>query len=420
LWTDSKIQGTIPGSLIDGDYPVVVERNLNGGQVQSSTLTWTSTSPALASLSPSSGPIGLPFTIMGTSFGNYVANYTKVSIGGITAPLTLWTDTKIQGTIPGTLTSGDYELYVERALNGGVVRTASSMFTVASPVLDTVSPSTAAVIAPFTLTGYNFGNYAANYTKVLIGGTTTALTLWTDTKIQGKLPFLLAGQYPVLVQRYLNGGLAESATSWINIEEPVISSMSPPSGAVGTTFNLYGTGFGPYDATITHVTMGGAACALSLWTDTRITGTVPSALSYGTHTVVASRGAALSNALEFYIPDGGGGYGPSSMNIGAIATVLEFKLGEAYVYPDPAKGGKVPVFHIEVGTADSVKIRVYSVAGQLAHEHTLTGSPQAVGAAYAYEYAWEGRIASGVYYYTIEAERSGKKIKAKGKFSVIR
>jgi len=38
----------------------------------------------------------------------------------------------------------------------------------------------------------------------------------------------------------------------------------------------------------------------------------------------------------------------------------------------------------------------------------------------AYEYAWTGRIASGVYYYTVEAERAGKKLKAKGKFAVVR
>jgi len=73
-----------------------------------------------------------------------------------------------------------------------------------------------------------------------------------------------------------------------------------------------------------------------------------------------------------------------------------------------------------VGTADTVKLKVYTVAGQLAHGATLTGSPQAVGSVYAYEYAWTGRIASGVYYYTVEAERAGKKLKAKGRFAVVR
>jgi sugar lactone lactonase YvrE len=417
LWTDTQIKGTIPGSLAAGEYPVVVERTLNGGQAQSVPLVFTVAAPEAYSLSPSSGPIGLPFVITGGNFGNYVANYTKVLIGGATAPLTLWTDTQIKGSIPGSLADGDHELVVERALNGGVVRTSTFTFTVGTPYLDTVSPSTASVVAPFIITGYNFGNYVANYTKVLINGTTTPLTLWTDTRIQGKLPYLPAGSYSVQVQRYLNGGLAESATAYIGVEEPVISSMTPASGAVGTVFNLYGTGFGPYEAAIAKVFIGGAQCALSLWTDTRITGTVPTALSYGTHTVVAARGQALANALEFYIP---GGYTPSMMRLGTTPAALEFKLGEVYVYPDPAKGGKVPTFHIEVGTADSVKLKIYTVAGQLAHEATLTGNPQAVGSVYAYEYAWSGRIASGVYYYTIEAEKGGKKIKAKGKFAVVR
>lgn len=97
-----------------------------------------------------------------------------------------------------------------------------------------------------------------------------------------------------------------------------------------------------------------------------------------------------------------------------------FRLGEVYVYPNPAKGGKVPVFHVEAGIADTVKIMVYTVAGQLVHERVLTGNPQTVGAAYAYEYAWAGHIASGVYYYTIEAEKGGKNLKARGKFAVVR
>lgn len=102
------------------------------------------------------------------------------------------------------------------------------------------------------------------------------------------------------------------------------------------------------------------------------------------------------------------------------ASAREFRLGEVYVFPNPAKGGKVPVFHVEVGVADTVKIRVYTVAGQLVHEASVGGEPQVVGSAYAYEYAWQGRIASGVYFYTIEARRGGAKLKARGKLAVIR
>lgn len=101
-----------------------------------------------------------------------------------------------------------------------------------------------------------------------------------------------------------------------------------------------------------------------------------------------------------------------------------FALGEVYVYPNPAKGGQVPTFHIEVGIADSVKITVYTVSGDVAHTYTMSGSPGTVddghGAEYAYEYAWNRHIASGVYYYAIEAKKDGKKLRKTGKLAVIR
>ena len=117
-----------------------------------------------------------------------------------------------------------------------------------------------------------------------------------------------------------------------------------------------------------------------------------------------------------------------------------FRFGEVYVYPNPAVGGKKPTFHVECGIADKVKITVYTVSGRTAHEHTITVAPQAIndgtaplglqvpetvttagtGLSYAYEYAWTEHIPSGVYYYMIEAEKGGQKLKTKGKFAVIR
>jgi hypothetical protein len=102
----------------------------------------------------------------------------------------------------------------------------------------------------------------------------------------------------------------------------------------------------------------------------------------------------------------------------------EFVLGEVYVYPNPALRGAAPTLHIEVGVADRVKITIYTVSGRRAHETTLTGMPAALddgdGLAYAYEYAWRGDIPSGVYYYSIEAEKGGQKLRKSGKFAVVR
>lgn len=101
-----------------------------------------------------------------------------------------------------------------------------------------------------------------------------------------------------------------------------------------------------------------------------------------------------------------------------------FRLGEVYVYPNPALRGAVPVLHIETGIADRVNILIYTVSGRQAHEHTLTGLPVALddgnGLSYAYEYAWRDSVPSGVYYYHLEAEKGGQKIRKSGKFAVVR
>ena len=79
---------------------------------------------------------------------------------------------------------------------------------------------------------------------------------------------------------------------------------------------------------------------------------------------------------------------------------------------------------MECPQADRVKISVYTVSGRAAHEAVLAGAPQLItdgnGADYAYEYAWQGHIPSGVYLYKVEAERSGAKLKRAGKFAVVR
>ncbi|HOI43635.1 MAG TPA: IPT/TIG domain-containing protein, partial [Elusimicrobiales bacterium] len=418
LWTDSQIKGTVPGTIASGAHEVVVERQLNGGLVASQPLPFTLTVPDLASVAPSSGPIGLPFTLTGSGFGNYVANYTRVLIGGTTAPLTLWTDTQIKGTVPGTIAPGAHEVVVERQLNGGLAASQPLGFELADPVLESIAPSPVSVLAPFTLTGYNFGNYAAGKAEALIGGATAQLTLWTDTQIKGKLPALGEGDYPVLVRRTFNGGVSQSQASTMTVVEPSVSSMTPVSGQPGGSFSVFGVFFGPYDAAIARVLIGGLPGPLSLWTDGRINGTIPAELGVGMHTVIVSRGQYQADPLEFYVPEGGG-YSPSSF-ISPLSPSAAFRLGSVYVYPNPAKGGAVPVFHLEFGLADKLELKVYNVAGTLVHERVLTGFPQVMNNVYAYEYAWEGHIASGVYYFTVEAARAGAKLKARGKFAVVR
>ena len=101
-----------------------------------------------------------------------------------------------------------------------------------------------------------------------------------------------------------------------------------------------------------------------------------------------------------------------------------FQVGEVYCFPNPAK--KInPTFHIEVGIADKVQLYIYDVSGSLIHETQINGLPQIIddgqGPQYAYEYMWNiSTIASGVYIYSVKAEKSGKKLRKNGKCAVIK
>lgn len=98
-----------------------------------------------------------------------------------------------------------------------------------------------------------------------------------------------------------------------------------------------------------------------------------------------------------------------------------FALRQVYVYPNPAVRGAKPTFHLEIGVADSIVIQIYNTAGQQVAERRLSGAPNIINGRYAYEVVWDGHIPSGVYVYTVKAERSGQgPIQAAGKCAVVR
>ncbi|TBR23271.1 T9SS type A sorting domain-containing protein, partial [bacterium] len=127
----------------------------------------------------------------------------------------------------------------------------------------------------------------------------------------------------------------------------------------------------------------------------------------------------------------GGGKGSKIASLAAAGFVPEagadtaFVLRDLYVFPNPAVGGARPTIHVSVGLADKVTIRIYDVSGQEVHQATIDTPPSIIddgsGPKYAYEYPWNGHIPSGVYLYTIVAEKSGQPaVRKAGKFAVVR
>jgi len=103
----------------------------------------------------------------------------------------------------------------------------------------------------------------------------------------------------------------------------------------------------------------------------------------------------------------------------------DFSLRSIYAFPNPAVAGQKPTIHVSVGVADKVTFRFYDISGQLLHQATIDSPPSQIddgtGAHPAYEYSWEGHIPSGVYLYSVTAEKAGQApIRQSGKSAVVR
>ena len=410
-WNDTVIEAVVPEAMTPGTYEVKVECIDADTTTISNAISFI-VLPAVSSVTSSSGD-GLVSVIT----PGVALEVSAVSTGTITSTMTVFTAMAAAGLEP--VLGNFYELEPS-----GVQFASSATFRFAfNPV--GVDTNTVAI--------YYFDG--VTWSSASIYGQRIVIVSGTEAYVEGEILhtslYSLLRKTParptpsvkvVLSPSTLNlGSNGQTITAefnisnagcfmgdTINISAVSGAALSSPIYAVKPGAKKDGS-YGVLCGTFT-VKFDRDAVAAALPENAVATVTVSGAFSDGGVFAAPAALRTIKNARNVKASE----YGLSS------ASDQVFKLGEVYVYPDPVKGGKVPTFHLEVGTADSVKIRIYTVAGQLAHERTLAGNPQAIGGGYAYEYAWEGHIASGVYYYTVEAERSGKKIRAKGKFAVVR
>ena len=304
VWNDSQISGTVP-TLSSGTQPMWLERFSGGGLETSNTVYFQVVTPAIASISPSSGPIGVPFTLTGSGFGPYSGANTEVLIGGTTTTVSVWNDAQITGTIPGSLAAGTYNVQVARmAPDGGVVLSTAASFQVVAPSVGGMSPSTGPIGIPFTITGSGFGAYSGGATQIFFGGVPAALSTWVDGQISGTVPALSTGSYAVTLLRQQGAYASSTFVSSFTVIHPCATSVTPSSAPVGASFTIAGSGFGAYGGANTLVLIGGTTAPLSLWNDTQISGTVPGALSTssGAATIIVERIVGSSTVATFPLP----------------------------------------------------------------------------------------------------------------------
>ena len=220
----------------------------------------------------------------------------------MTAATSAWSATSITATVPAGLTVGSKNVVVTPA--GGAASNALA-FTV------TVVPAPTAAItsltrqsradrsgASFTIAGSNLGASGAVHRRRRrppppAPGAPPASRPPCP-------PVWPSGATTVIVTP--TGGSASNAAAFTVTSLPAptaaITSLSPASGPVGTSFTITGSNLGASGA----VTVGGVTAATSAWSATRITATVPAGLTVGSKNVVVTpAGGAASNALSFTV-----------------------------------------------------------------------------------------------------------------------
>ena len=119
------------------------------------------------------------------------------------------------------------------------------------------------------------------------------------------------------------------------VNTPQIASISPVSGAAGTSVTFTGSGFG---TTQGSVTLGSMAGQVQEWSDTQVTASVASGAVSGIARIQRSDGL-WSNALGFTVPVAGGGGGGAATQV--VPSLLNMAVGDTHTLQALNAAGQV-------------------------------------------------------------------------------
>ncbi|PYU95571.1 MAG: hypothetical protein DMG25_03875 [Acidobacteria bacterium] len=183
------------------------------------------------------------------------------------------------------------------------------------PTVTSFTPTSGAVGTTVTLTGNGF----TGATAVAFNGTAAAFTVVSDTRITTTVP---AGATSGAISVTNAAGTGASSSAFTVVPPPVISSLAPASGPVGTPVTLTGSNF----TGATAVAFNGAAASFTVVSDSRIDTTVPSGATTGTISVTTAAGTGTSTS-SFTVTTAGSAppaiasFAPTSGAVGTAVTL---------------------------------------------------------------------------------------------------
>jgi len=255
------------------------------------------------------------FTATVTNSPNTSANWSiaPAGIGSIdgsglyTAPATIATPQ----TVTVTATSG-----------ADGTKTASATLTLsAAPAIASLTPASGSVGTTVVVSGSNFSATQGSGT-VTFNGTAAVASLWSNTSITVAVPSGATNGNVVVTAQ----GLASNASPFAVTAGPIISGLTPASGAVGSTVTISGLGLALTQGSPTVVFNGTAASVIS-FSATSISVIVPAGATSGS--VVVTVGGTPSNGVSFTVTSlpNISGLTPGSGAVGSSVTIAGSNFG---------------------------------------------------------------------------------------------
>jgi len=303
-WSATSIGVTVPSGAATGNVVVFASG------VNSNGVNFTVT-PAITSLSITTGAVGAAVTITGTTFGS---TQGTVSFNGTAATVGSWSATSIAVTVPSGAATGNVVVSASGLNSNGV-----SFTVVPAPSITGLSITTGAVGATVTVTGTNFGSAQGSGT-VSFNGAAATVGSWSATSIGVTVPSgATTGNVVVFAS-----GVNSNGMSFTVVPAPSITSLSITTGAVGAAVTITGTNFGSTQGT---VSFNGTAASVGSWSATSIGVTVPSGAATGNVVVFAS--GVNSNGVSFTVLPAPSitSLSPTTDAVGAAVTITGTNFG---------------------------------------------------------------------------------------------
>jgi RHS repeat-associated protein len=360
-WSDTLITVTVPASATAGRVWVA-----QGSLFSNTNLNFTVPDPKIVSLVPTTGVVGTQVTINGSGFRSSQGS-NSVTFNNNTASIVSWSDTQIVATVPASAKTGPVTI---TGSNQDVV------FTLPSPVVTSLSPSTGPNGTSVQIIGSGFGASQGSSTVTFNGVAATA-TAWSDTSITAAVPSTATSGVVVVKV----GGISSVSNTSFSVPPPHVSSVTPNVGTAGTQITVTGSGFHATQGPGNVVFNNNTTATIISWSDTQIVATVPVGASTGAMTVwqnvygnsdvafslISPRITGLvpaSGPVGTQVQINGSGFGAtqggSSVQIsGVVATVVSWSDNQIVAtVPAASHSGAIAVFVAGISSNNNITFTV--------------------------------------------------------------